>query len=124
MTRTTGYAASCATLALVGVAASWPLLDGSGRAGVLTAAALALPLQVGAFWALSRGWDDKRRFFAAWAGGMLLRMGVVAGAAGLVVVSGLPPMATLLGLASFFFGMLLLEPLFLGSARSSPAPRP
>ena len=124
MTRTLKYATSCATLALVGVAASWPLLDGSGRAGVLSAAALALPLQVAAFWALSASWDNKQRFFAAWAGGMLLRMGVVAGAAGLVVALGLPPLATLLGLAAFFFGMLLLEPFFLSSPTRGAATRP
>ena len=43
-------------------------------------------------------------------------MVVILGAAlVLTQVKGLPPAPTLLGLAGFFFGLLLLEPLFLRS---------
>jgi hypothetical protein len=113
LSRTFGYAVSCALLALLGVVASWPWLDGSGRTGVLTAAAVALPLQVGTFAALRWGWSRRQHFLAAWVGGTLTRLLAVAAVATFVYVSRLAPAPTLLALAGFFFGMLLIEPLFL-----------
>lgn len=113
MSGTLGYAISCLALALAGLAVCWPLLDGDGRAGTMTAAAVALPIQVGAFAILRRGWRRRGPFLAAWAGGMLARLAAVSGAAVLVSRSELPPAPTLLALAAFFLGMLLLEPLFL-----------
>jgi hypothetical protein len=84
--------------------------------GTVTAAALALPLQVGAFAALQWGWSTRGHFLAAWALGMLARITTVAVALVLVLVSELPPAPTLLALASFLFVMLLIEPFFLGSS--------
>lgn len=115
MTGTLRYAAACGALACAGVLATWPLLDGSGRTGVAVAAALALPLQIGAFAALAWGWSAGNRFLAAWVGGMLARMVAIGGAVAVVVLADLPPAPTLLGLAAFFFSMLLIEPLFIGT---------
>ena len=113
MSRTLGYAVSCALVALLGVVASWPWLSGSGRVGVLTAAAVALPLQIGAFAALRWGWSKRENFLATWIGGILTRLLAVAAVAVAVALSNLAPAPTLLSLAGFLFGMLLLEPLFL-----------
>jgi hypothetical protein len=49
-----------------------------------------------------------------WMGGTLVRMGLILVAALVLTrVEELPPAPTLLALAGFFFGLLLLEPLFL-----------
>lgn len=119
MSRTLGYAVSCALLILLGLVASWPWLNGSGRTGVLTAAAVALPLQIATFAALRWGWSKRENFFAAWIGGILTRLMAVAAVAVAVALSNLAPAPTLLSLAGFFFAMLLLEPLFL-KPRTSP----
>jgi hypothetical protein len=102
-----------------GVLLCWPLLDGPGRLGVLAAALLALPIQVAAFAGLRWGWSG-RRFFAAWALGMSARMAAVAAALVMVLASNLPPAPTLLAVASFLFGMLLIEPFFLGRDLTRP----
>jgi hypothetical protein len=111
------YAAACTALVSLGVLACWPLLDGSGRMGVLAAAALALPLQIAAFAALAWGWSVRNRFLAVWVGGTLARMGVVGAAAVMVSVTELPPAPTLLSLAAFLFAMLLIESVFLARDR-------
>ena len=111
--RTLRYAAACTALAIVGVLICWPLLDGSGRMGTIVAAALALPVQVAAFAALRWGWSQRNHFLAAWAAGMMARVLLVAVCLVLVLLSELPPAPTLLGLASFLFGMLLIEPFFI-----------
>jgi hypothetical protein len=101
-----GTAAVCAI-----VLGLWPVLDADGRAGVLMAAAVALPVQVVAFALLHRSRDGLNGFLAAWVGGTLVRMMVVAVAAVLVIrseMAGAVPM--LLALAGFFFALLLLEP--------------
>jgi hypothetical protein len=59
----------------------WPFLDAAGRMGVLVAAAVATPIQVGAFVAI-----------------LVIRSGSA---------SAIP---MLLALAGFFFALLLLEP--------------
>ena len=97
----------------------WPLLDGPGRIGIVAAALLALPIQVAAFAGLVWGWSG-RRFFAAWALGMLARLIAVAVALALVLVSELAPAPTLLSLASFLFAMLVLEPFFLRRDATRP----
>ena len=78
------------------------------------AAGVAYPIQMLAFFLLVRFFEDGNRFLLVWVGGTVVRMGVILGA-GLILtqVEGLPPAPTLLGLAGFFFGLLLLEPLFL-----------
>ena len=91
----------------------WPFLDPSGRDGVLLAAGVALPVQSLAFAALRHFRDHAGRFMAAWIGGTFLRMVVLAVVAALVIRSdmdGAVPM--LLALAGFFFGLLLLEPIY------------
>jgi len=81
--------------------------------GTVAAAALALPVQVAAFAALRWGWSRRRHFLAAWAAGMMARVLLVGVGLVLVLVSDLPPAPTLLALAGFLFGMLLIEPFFI-----------
>ena len=114
------YAAAGAALVGLGVAVAWPVLDPRGRSGVLVAAAVALAVQVPAFAFLVRGRGrGTTGFLAAWVGGTLVRMGTIL-AAGLLLLgaAGVPPAPTLLGLAGFFFGLLLLEPLFWGDGNA------
>jgi hypothetical protein len=104
----------------VGVAivilALWPVLDPAGRRGLLTAAAIALPVQVMAFAGLVRVRGRVNGFLAVWVGGTLLRVGVVAVTAFFAIRGGGEGLAPLLlGLAGFFFGLLLLEPVFFRS---------
>ena len=97
----------------------WPFLAPPGRAGVAVAALVAFPVQMVAFFLLVRFWGRGKRFLLVWVGGTLVRMAVILVAALVLTrVSGLPPAPTLLGLAGFFFGLLLLEPLFLSSGRT------
>ncbi len=92
----------------------WPWLPSPSRTGILLAAAVAYPVQMLAFFLLVRFWKDRKRFLLVWVGGTVVRMGVILAAA-LVLMrwGGPPPAPTLLALAGFFFGLLLLEPLFL-----------
>lgn len=113
MRRLGKYAATGLALLAVLIAALWPWLDEPGRHGILVAAAVAWPVQVAAFWLLLRQRGEPGRFLAAWAGGTLVRMAmIVAVAFALTRVPGLAVVPTLLGLAGFFFGLLLLEPVF------------
>jgi len=110
------YAVTGSAVVAVAVLVLWPFLDPAGRQGVLMAAAIALPVQVGAFWALMSLKHKVNGFLAMWAGGTLLRMFVVAGAAILAIrtdMDGAVPM--LLSLVGFFFGLLLLEPVYFRS---------
>lgn len=101
---------------LVGLlgAAVWPFLGPDARRGVLVGAAVAYPIQLVAFGLMVRYRDRANAFLAVWAGGTLVRMGSVL-AVGLLLlkVEVADPTALLLALAGFFFGLLLLEPLFL-----------
>ena len=92
----------------------WPWLSPSARTGLLVAALVAYPIQMMAFFLLVRFWNEGKRFLLVWVGGTVVRMLVILVAAlALTRKDGLPPAPTLLGLAGFFFGLLLLEPLFL-----------
>jgi CDP-diglyceride synthetase len=92
----------------------WPWLSPSARTGVFVAALVAYPIQMLAFFLLVRFWGDTKRFLLFWVGGTVVRMAVVLVAALVLTrVERLPLAPTLLGLAGFFFGLLLLEPLFL-----------
>ena len=94
----------------------WPFLSSSARAGIVVAALVAYPVQMVAFFMLIRFWGDGKHFLLVWVGGTVVRMGVLLIAALMVSqVEALPPAPTLLGLAGFFFGLLLLELLFLKS---------
>jgi hypothetical protein len=91
----------------------WPFLDAAGRNGLLVAAAVAIPVQVGAFGVLNRYRGRLNGFLAAWVGGTMVRMMVLAIVAVLVVRSNTEgAVVLLLALAGFFFGLLLLEPVF------------
>lgn len=104
----TGFA-GIATFALV----LWPFLDPASRNGILLAGAVALPVQAIAFAALHRFREDPNGFLAVWLGGTLVRMGVIAVVAALVIRSGMQgAVPMLLALAGFFFGLLLLEPVY------------
>ncbi len=107
------YAATGGAVIALTVGLLWPVLDPAGRSGLLLAAAIATPVQVTAFWVLRRVRDQPNAFLAAWVGGTALRMvviGVVAFAAIRSQMDGAVVM--LLALAGFFFGLLLLEPVF------------
>ena len=93
-----------------------PFLDSAGRRGLVIAAFIALPIQIVAFAAMLSSRSNWNRFLAVWVGGTLLRM-VAIGLAAFVAIrldlEGLAPM--LLALAGFFFGLLLIEPIYLRS---------
>jgi hypothetical protein len=95
----------------------WPVLDPTGRRGLLIAAAIALPVQILAFAGLVLVRGRLNGFLAVWVGGTLLRVSVIAVTAFVAIRSGTEGLAPLLlGLAGFFFGLLLLEPVFFRSA--------
>lgn len=98
---------------LLSLAFLWPFLDPRGRAGVALAALIAFPVQVVAFGLLVRWRDRMNRFLAVWAGGTAVRMVVIGVTAFLLAgAERVAPIPTLLALAGFFFGLLLVEPLF------------
>lgn len=108
------YAATGSGLIALVVAGLWPFLGAPGREGILLAAAIAVPVQVTAFWALHRSHGETNGFMAAWVGGTFLRIAVIALAAFAVIRSGMEgAVPMLLALAGFFFGLLLLEPVFI-----------
>jgi hypothetical protein len=99
---------------LVANAGLWPWLSPSARTGIFVAALVAYLIQMLAFFLLIKFFDDRKRFLLVWVGGTVVRMAVILVAAlVLTQADGLPLAPTLLGLAGFFFGLLLLEPLFL-----------
>ena len=114
MTQTIRYGAVALLALLLVIAGVWPLVTPSSRVGIGVAALVAYPIQMVAFFMLIRFWGDGKRFLLVWVGGTVVRMGVILLAA-LVVwrMDSLSPAPTLLALAGFFFGLLLLEPLFL-----------
>jgi hypothetical protein len=89
-------------------------LEDDGRLGVLIAAGIAFPVQVVAFGLLLRARGEPSRFFVWWGVGVLVRIGVVI-VVGIVAlrIETLGAEALLLSLAGFFFGLLLIEPVFL-----------
>jgi len=108
------YGGVALAVVLVVNAGLWPWLTPSARTGVLVAALVAYPIQMLAFFLLINFWGDTKRFLLFWVGGTVVRMGVILAAVPVVTrVDALPVAPTLLGLAGFFFGLLLLELLFL-----------
>ena len=101
----------------VAVVALFPFLDDDGRTGILVAAAVAYPVQVVAFGLLLRVRGDPSRFFVWWGAGVAVRVGVVI-IIGLVAlrIESLGAEVLLLSVAGFFFGLLLIEPVFLKGA--------
>ena len=104
-----------AAVLLVGVVtlALWPFVGEAARTGGLVAGVIALPIQVLAFSLLVKYRGRGNGFMAAWAGGMALRSAVVVVVAVVVVRSGTASaVPLLLALPGFFFGLLLLEPIY------------
>jgi hypothetical protein len=119
LTQLLRYGGVAFLLLLLVNAGCWPWLSPPARTGLLVAALVAYPIQMVAFFLLVRHWENGKRFLVVWVGGTVVRMGVILGAALAVMrVEGLSPAPTLLGLAGFFFGLLLLEPLFLRPRRA------
>lgn len=113
MRETGSYAAVAFAFLALAVLGLRPVLAPDAHRGVLAAAAVAYPVQVLAFWLLLRYRSEVKGFLAAWVGGTLVRMGLVLAAGVFLALSELlPPLPTLVALASFFFVLLLLEPLF------------
>lgn len=103
-----GTGAAGVTIVILGL---WPFLDPASRAGILIAAAVALPVQWVAFAALMRFRGKPNGFLGVWVGGMALRAAVVGLVAFIAVPRGSEGLfALLLALAGFFFGLVLLEP--------------
>ncbi len=114
MTQTVRYGGAALLALLLVIASLWQWLSPSARTGVVVAALVAYPVQMTAFGLLVRYWNHGKRFALVWIGGTAARMGIVLLAALILTrVEELPPAPTLLALAGFFFGLLLLEPLFL-----------
>lgn len=123
MRETRSYAALAFVLLAVAVLGLRPVLAPDAHRGVVMAAAVAYPVQVVAFWLLLRYRSEMKGFLAAWVGGTLVRMTLVLGAGVFLGVSELVPLVpTLVALASFFFVLLLLEPLFFRKAVQRAAP--
>lgn len=91
-----------------------PFLDASGRVGLLIAAAVTLPLQIGLFALLLGARHDSLRFMASWGMGVLGRV-LVVGIMGLSIraLETVDPAVTILSTVGLFFIFLLLEPVFL-----------
>ena len=100
-------------LVLTGVAATWFFLSPDQRHGVMVAGVIAYLIQIVAFGLLLRYRGQVNAFLAVWVGGTVTRLGVVLGV-GLMLITrgGLDPASLLLALASFFFGLLILESAF------------
>jgi hypothetical protein len=111
------YGAAAVTLITLATLLLWPFLQPAGRSGVLLAAAVALPIQIGSFALLLRFRGEVRRFLTVWVGGTLLPMLAIGAVAFLVLRSGTDGVvATLFALASFFFALLLIEPMYFRDA--------
>ena len=118
MSSSLRYAGAGTGVVTVAVLLFWPFLDAVGRQGVLIAALVALPVQIGSYAFLERYRGQTRGFLTAWVGGTVLRL-VVIGTAAFVAIRIDIDLAIpmLFALASFFFGLLLLEPLYFRGGR-------
>ncbi|MSR21857.1 MAG: hypothetical protein EXR91_12955 [Gemmatimonadetes bacterium] len=117
------YASAAVLLVGVVTLGLWPFVGEAARTGVLVAGVIALPIQVLAFSQLVRYRGRANGFLAAWAGGMALRAVVVVVAAIVVIRSGTESaVPMLLALPGFFFGLLLLEPIYFKKEMPQTAP--
>lgn len=114
MSASARYGAASAALIGVLTLVAWPFLEPPGRVGVLIAASVALPIQVGSFALLRHFSNQVRRFLAVWVGSTLVRMTALAVMAALLARSGgAEAIPALVALATFFVGLLFLEPIYL-----------
>lgn len=113
MSPTLKYAVAGLGIVSTATVVALPFLTPAGRRGVVMAALIALTVQIAAFWGIFRFKNELSSFLAAWIGGTLVRLAVVAVVAAGVVRNGADgAIPTLLALAGFFFGLLLLEPVY------------
>ena len=123
MSRSLRYGSAAVLLVGVVTLGLWPFVSEAARTGVLVAGLIALPIQVLAFSVLVKYRGRANGFMAAWAGGMALRTVVVVIVAIVVIRSGTASaVPMLLALAGFFFGLLLLEPVYF-RAETAPTAR-
>jgi hypothetical protein len=110
------YAVATSLVVTLAGGGLWPFLDEGGRAGLLLASGIALPIQWVLFLLVVRALGDSTQFLLRWGIGILARMGLVA-AVGLVLprLGGLDGSVLILSLCGLFFVLLLLEPLFFRS---------
>lgn len=116
------YAAATALVILIVFGATSPFLDGTGRASLLVAAAVAVPVQWASFLFVLGAGKDHTQFLLRWGIGVLLRLGIVV-AVGLLVLPRLERVdgaVLILGLCGFFFTLQLLEPVFIRRANNTP----
>lgn len=108
------YTVVSSSIAALLVLVALPFLGPSGRAGLLVAAVVTLPPQVGLFALLVRAQGDSNRFMAFWGLGMLGRMLILA-LVGLSIrfFETVDPTVTILSTVGLLFIFLLLEPVFL-----------
>lgn len=117
------YAAAAVLFVGVITLGLWAFLSEVARNGVLIAGLIALPVQVLAFSVLVRYRGRTKGFLAAWAGGMALRAAVVVAVAFIVIrAQSASAVPMLLALPGFFFGLLLLEPIYFKSEMTQTAP--
>ncbi len=115
------YATATTLVVLIIVGALAPFLDARGRASLLVAAAVAVPVQWASFFLLVGAGSDHHRFLVRWAIGILTRLGVVAGVGILLPrLASLDGSVLILGVCGFFFVLLLFEPAFIRSGRDTP----
>lgn len=108
-----GYAVVTTLIVTLAVGGMWAFLDADGRASLLLASGIALPIQWALFLLLVRALGDSTQFLLRWGIGILARMGLVA-AVGLLLprLGDLDGGVLILSLCGFFFVLLLVEPLF------------
>lgn len=113
------YAIASIVVVLVLVGAVWPFVEVAGRAGLLLAAAIVLPVQLVAFALVFRSIGDSKQFLLRWGIGVMVRTAVVAGI-GLTLDSfeGFEPAVLLMAVCGFFFALLVLESVFFLNKRS------
>ena len=96
----------------------WPFVGPAMRLGIVLAALVALPVQIVSYALLDRYRDEVNGFLAAWVGGTLVRLFIIGVVAGGVIWSGHEAgLPMLFALASFFFALLLLEPIYFRGSR-------
>jgi hypothetical protein len=114
MSASVRYGAASVTLIGALTLVAWPFLESPGRAGVLVAAAMALPIQVASFALLSRFRHHIKAFLAVWVGSTLVRMAALGATALLFLPTGVVGLApALVALATFFIALVFLEPRYL-----------
>jgi hypothetical protein len=103
----TGVAAGLVVLVVLG---AWPFLGGGSLTWLALAGAGAFAVQLALHLGLGRLRRDPRRFFVGVLVGSAARLLAVVAAVVWVALRAHPhPLALLLGLAGFLFGMLLIE---------------